>query len=1004
MAKKNGIWYYTKRTIIAFIEIALIVFIFGLAYLSGKVLGVGISEYKNGAIVHELDDYKDFELPTIVYDKYGEMITQFTTFNRELVSFDNIPNNLIDAFLVTEDKRFFEHDGLDYVSIIRAALNNYKARKIVEGGSTISQQLAKLFFTDKARTFKRKIYEAWIAVSIEKRYSKKEILEKYLNKIYFGHGVYGVTAATNYFFGKKLEDISYIEAAMLASIPSAPNKYSPFQNPDSARQRHKTIVNRLIHQGYLSEPDANQQFKSFWLSIRKRMINVSSYAFQKYRKDKAPYFSEYVRTTAEKYLTDVLGYKKEFLYKGGLQIYTTIDLEKQAMARKHLQSQLKRQDGYFNRNNRGTYYYLNKNYSDLFNFLGQSFLDSNYLFRYKEKLAGLFTYLQHEARVLELAGDLFALDRVDRLMEKYNKSKIDDNLGRKSEGALISLEPKTGRIIAMVGGRQFTAKNQFNRAVYARRQPGSTFKAFLYGAALQSRNFHPNTIVAYKCPYEDCPTVTVRQALKFSLNTTARQLIDNIGPKRVINFAAPMLGIEKERLPADPSLALGSGEVTPLELCRGLAVYANDGREVIPIAITKILDRYGKVLVDFEEEIIKKGGRKQLIKPDLAYLMTSLLKGVIRGGTATRGVLGSGFYRPAAGKTGSTNDYKDAWFVGYTPNLATAVWVGFDKGMSLGYRQYGGEVAAPVWAKFMRDAHKDLPLKYFKRPTRFPPAVKRAPWVKEPLKARERGTEEELKLDDLDVEIFKRDDLFSLTPEEVKKIKKQKAKSLEKEIKKLIKKQTKENIIKDVRKTTEEKIKKALEEGLTENKSRKKGKQQKGIQLHKTIESQLDKAMDLQIDKAIKRQTKSVNIKVENKPLTTSGKKPSQQKKNDSAQKKSTVKSNKDKQNNQDKVKKGNQKQNKNLLKKQEKVKTEQDKVKTQDKVKKGQNTSKTVKKQDKLKKEQAVIKTPKNQEQPKKPSGNQRKNPNKNVIQPKPKKKKIKSNSNKRKDIKKTK
>jgi len=317
------------------------------------------------------------------------------------------------------------------------------------------------------------------------------------------------------------------------------------------------------------------------------------------------------------------------------------------------------------------------------------------------------------------------------MIEKYRNDMANSNQTLKAEGALISLDPATGYIVAMVGGRKFGKKNQFNRAVLARRQPGSTFKAFVYGAALQSRNFHPNTIMGYKIRGDKASALPLKNALKYSVNTAAKNTIKNIGPRRVINFAAPMLGIERSRLPEDPSLAYGTGEVTPLELCRGFAVYANDGKEVIPIAIRRITDRDGKVIKDFEKEYYVDNTPRQLISPRLARSMTGMLRGVVRGGTGANAARRAGFWRPAAGKTGSTQNYKDAWFVGFTPNLATAVWVGFDTGMSLGYHQFGGEVAAPIWARFMRDAHKDLPYKAFKT-AYWRWGAKRAPWVKEP--------------------------------------------------------------------------------------------------------------------------------------------------------------------------------------------------------------------------------------------------------------------------------
>ncbi len=707
------------------ITIAAILF---LAYASGKTLGLTITELKAGAMVEHLDDYSLYELPSTVYDIHGEKITEFTLLKRKLVTLDYIPDNVINAFLLAEDARFFKHPGIDSYSILRAIVKNIKAGKIVEGGSTISQQLAKLLFTSKKRIFRRKMIELWYTLQLEKRYTKKEILEKYLNRIYFGHGVYGVEAASQYFFSKHVYELSCAESAILAIIPPAPNRYSPIHYPARTKVKQKYILKKMIAADFVSKQQADKEYKLAWKKIGKRLVNLNSNSAWAVRKDKAPYFSEYVRSIAEKTLTEKLGMQDNYLYTGGLQIYTTLDLKKQCVAREYLQTQLKKQHRIFKENNKYLYPKLDQKYTDLMNFIGISHLDSGYHFRNKQNQIDVLRHLKEEGEVLNLISQTFAQDNLSQLFHKYKTSLHDNNLTLKPEGALVSIDHNNGHIVAMVGGRNFTTKNQFNRAAFAKRQPGSTFKAFVYGAALQAKKVHPSTIVGYKGEFET--PVTVAKALQISLNSVAVSLIDYIGYETVINFASPLLGIEKDRLPNDPSLALGTGEVTPLELCRGMAVFANDGKEVKPIAIQKIVNRYGRVIQDFEQENYHVNPPRQLISPKLARMMTHLLQGVTQNGTATRAVVNAKFNRPSAGKTGSTQKFKDAWFVGYTPNLTTAVWVGMDSGQSLGNKQYGGNVAAPVWANYMRDVHVNLPYIRFKKPGYLCMTEKVASWEK----------------------------------------------------------------------------------------------------------------------------------------------------------------------------------------------------------------------------------------------------------------------------------
>ncbi len=730
--------YITNARKVLAIELGGMILILLVSYLLGNGLSDFINEINNSSEVEQITSNRYLEIPTTVYDINGTKITSFFRKNRRISKISEIPSDLINAFIVAEDKLFYRHKGVDISGLIRAAIKNIMAWRVVEGGSTITQQLAKQLFTKKERTYSRKFKELKYTLRLEKSYTKSEILELYFNKIDFGHEVYGVKAAAMYFFGKKdLKDLSVVECAMLAAILPAPNKFSPFTNKIIATARLKKILNKMIKKGYTSRHQVDKSYEHFWNTVSINQIKVASGQSWTKREDKAPYFSEYIRQIAEKTLTQELGYKKDYLYTGGLKIYTTLNLKKQDMARQHLRDQLERQDRIYSRNFALRYKLIKNEYTDLVNFLGYTTRGNYFQFRYKQYLEDIQSQINQDVELLSFISNANSLYQLDTLFEKHGQSLRDYSNGLKAQGALISIEPSTGFIVAMIGGRRFTRASQYNRAVLARRQAGSTFKTFVYGAALL-RGYGIGTIVGYKGSKRskrnkkrktNRSPIYLANAIKFSINKHAVETIKNIGPQRVINFAAPLLGIDKKRLPADPSLALGSASITPLELCRAMAIIANDGKEVTPIAILRIEDKNGNIIKNYVKDAYEQGKPKQIISPLIAHSLTYMLARVVRGGTGSAATHNARFYRQAAGKTGSTNGYKDAWFAGYTANLSTVVWVGFDKGMSLGFRQYGGEVAAPIWARFMRDAHHDLPnlqLKYARKG-----GMKKAPWIKE---------------------------------------------------------------------------------------------------------------------------------------------------------------------------------------------------------------------------------------------------------------------------------
>ena len=563
-----------------------------------------------------------------IYDINGKLITNIhSEQNRIPVKLSKVPKNLQEAFIAVEDARFYQHSGIDPRGILRAVWSNITNRGVAEGGSTITQQLAKNAYLSQEQTLKRKIQEVFLALQIERNYTKNEILELYLNQIYFGQGAYGVEAASQVYFNKNVEDITLAEAAMLAGIPKSPNYYSPLNNLKASQDRKNVVLSQMEKYGYINASKATEA-KNEKINISTKHAPTKESNQSKF----ASYFVDYVtQILVEKYGADAI-------YKDGLQVYTTIDMDMQTAA--------------------------------------------------ENAMAKLPTY------------------------------RTDSNNVRQPQGALVAIDPQTGYIKAMVGGR---GDDQFNRATMAERQPGSAFKPFVFLAAIES-NMSPGTIL------DDSPItfgswspvnyngkfngkVNLRTVVENSLNVPTVKLTQDIGVDKPLYYAEKMgistLVLDGPQTDRNLAMALGglTRGVTPIELASAYGVFADQGKHAKPIAILKILDRNGKVL---EQASIKDS---KVISPSSAYTITDMLKGVITRGTGVAADIG----RPAAGKTGTTSDYKDAWFVGYTPNLVASVWVGNDNNDSLA-GVTGGALPAQIWRTFMEKAVQGLPNRDFVRP------------------------------------------------------------------------------------------------------------------------------------------------------------------------------------------------------------------------------------------------------------------------------------------------
>ncbi|MDI6742137.1 MAG: PBP1A family penicillin-binding protein [Smithella sp.] len=575
-----------------------------------------------------IDALKDYR-PSIssrVYDKNDELIDEFFLEDRKLIRLNEVPNVVIQAFIAAEDSRFYEHKGVDAKSIFRAFLKNFEAGQIIQGGSTITQQVAKMMYLSPEKKFTRKFKEAILAYKIDKYLNKDEILHLYLNQIYLGHGTYGIESASLIYFGKSARELKLHEAALLAGLPKAPSNYSPFVHYERAKQRQIYVLGRMVEDGFISKEEMQ---KASDTPMKLRPIKS---------KDKmAAYFVENVRRyVQEKYGADVL-------YKEGLSIYTTLDLT-----------------------------------------------------------------------VQKYAGEAM----VRGLKELEERNKYQPEL---VQGALFSMDVKTGAIRAMVGGRDFS-KSEFNRATQSRRQPGSAFKPIIYTAAFDKGMTPATLVVDSPIAVDDVSQpdgvwrpknfdqqfmgpITLRTALVQSRNVVTVKILQEIGTDYAASYAMNM-GIMSP-LVRTLSLALGVSGVTLQELVQAYGVLANQGKKVTPYFIRKIVDRTGNIFEETEEE------SEQVIDPRIAFLTTYVMQDVVTSGTGTRA---RSIARPVAAKTGTTNDSRDAWFIGMTPSLITGVWVGFDQEASLGRNEVGGRTAAPIWLYFMEKALEKTPVESFPVP------------------------------------------------------------------------------------------------------------------------------------------------------------------------------------------------------------------------------------------------------------------------------------------------
>lgn len=717
-----------------------IISIAGLSFagLLGLTLGLGLAATHN---IQKMDSFGEYK-PSIgsqILDIHGNLITEFfSDEKRELVSINDIPRSITDALVTREDSEFFTHRGFSLRGTFRA-LFQALTFQFLSGGSTVTQQLAGHLYADRRqKTITRKLIELFWALEIEAKLSKREIMEQYLNKMPFGHNTYGVEAASRFYFKKSIKDITVAESALLVIQLVKPGLYSPIKNPNGARKVQEEILNQMADAGLVTKQEAHDSLEAYWSSYDYGRDNTSTAFFD--REDKAPYFSEYIRGELDENLLGALD-----IYRDGFTVHTTLDLNFQKLADEAMAKGITEVNSKYRNNNDSRLDIVDTDIEPLLDMIAVTMNVTDF------RVAG--TQVNRDARkyaigeltpVIDISAKLFGLEPVSAAAAVANAS-IMSNLGRDNvEGALITLENSTGYIKAMVGGSQFDRANQFNRAVQAKVQPGSSFKPLFYSAAIDSRKFTPATmiydgpVVFYNednTPYtplnfkgEWKGTVLLREALAQSMNVPAIQVLAGVGFDAAIDRASKLLGITDpveiaNTFPRRYPLALGVISVAPIKMARAFAVFGNQGREVQPIAITYIQDRRGNIIANPAADQLndqrKRASELQVVSPQNAYIMTDLLKTTVNSGTlagAKESV--GGFPMEMAGKTGTTQNWSDIWTVGYSPYYTTAVWFGFDKpGNSLGLSNTGATSAGPVWASYMKKIHRDLPAKNFPRPT-----------------------------------------------------------------------------------------------------------------------------------------------------------------------------------------------------------------------------------------------------------------------------------------------
>jgi penicillin-binding protein 1A len=689
------------------------VFLLCLAVALGSTAGVLFVYNSDLPQVNSIEDYRP-SLVTEVYSDDGQVIGSFALERRIVVTWDQIPQVVKDAIISVEDQNFYEHWGIDFYGIARAGLKNLVAGRVVEGGSTLTQQLSKNLFLTPERSIRRKIQEAMLSIQIERNYTKEQILTLYSNLHFMGHGQYGFAAAAEYYFDKQLKDLNVEEAAVLAALPRSPINYDPVAHRERALLRRNYVIDRMVAERKISVLQGEEaKARPIVLAPKKRPDEL------------APYFVEELRRYLEK------TYGTSAVHEGGLRVYSTLNVEMQKAANVAVRQGLRDYDkrhGWRGADRN----LMDEGVTDLYtvqlpewklpirtnDVVPGVVLDLNQgvanvrIADYQGHLTPqdfAWTKAKDAAEILK-PGDV-VLFMIRSLNSAERKVEVLLEQKPKVQGALVAIEPKTGDVKAMVGGYDFD-ESKFNRATQGTRQTGSSFKPFVYAAAVDHGLRPEDTVVDspvsfggyspgnYDGKYEG--TITIRRAFAQSRNIPAVKTLAKLGVQTLIPYVR-RFGITSKIEPVLP-IALGAADVTLLEMVSAYSTFPNDGVRVVPRLIQRVTDYDGAVLEENFQEL------RDVIPAQTARIMVDLMQEPVRSGTAVKAQV---LKRPAAGKTGTTNDFTDAWFIGYTPSLAAGVWIGFDEKLTLGDKETGGVAALPMWIEMMQQIYKDKPVEQF---------------------------------------------------------------------------------------------------------------------------------------------------------------------------------------------------------------------------------------------------------------------------------------------------
>jgi len=742
MGRRGGGGFFASLMVKLFAALTIII-----VAVIGAGLGLSLAMTAN---IRNQENFVEIipALPTRLLDINGNLITEFASDEkRELVSLGELPRHLIYAVLAREDPDFYNHRGFSIRAIVRAAVGYVTGRNL-GGGSTITQQVAGTLYAGRSeRTVARKIRELWWALQMERRYTKNEILEIYLNYMPMGPGTYGVETASKYFFDHSAKDVTIAEAAVLAVLLSGPSRFDPIRNPALAMDRQHFVLERMIEFGYVDRDEAEASFTDFWNNFDWTKPPLSAYLT---REDKAPWFSEHVRRELDSLMYGTMDY-----YRDGYIVHTTLNLEHQAAAERLMAEGLARGNAEYIASSRRSNVQAERIYRPIVDLLTLVFdlTDIRAATAGQNEARAVSRYTTTINPIVDMMSLAFGIPELRDITSHSYAMLREATEQNVVEGALIAVENETGYITALIGGSKYDESNQFNRATQGMLLPGSAFKPLYYSAAIDTRRYTAATRI-YDMPMvfynaDNTPyipenfggiwrgSVLLYNVLSLSLNIPSLQILEGIGFDAAIDRSASLLGFTNEAtirrlFPRVYPLGLGITSVSPMQMARAFAIFGNQGRVVTPMAIRTVEDRNGRIVFDIERDVRQQeariGNRGQIISPQNAYVMTRIMEyggtiGTLAIGTANGARFtftddqGRSFRMPVAGKTGTTQNWSDAWSVGYTPYYTTAVWFGFDKpGNSLGTQQTGAQLAGPVWGEFMREIHRGLPQRSFIRP------------------------------------------------------------------------------------------------------------------------------------------------------------------------------------------------------------------------------------------------------------------------------------------------